>query len=1106
MKIKRVIGVLFFLCFSTQIFTSVEAQTYMETFGQNRVQKRKFDWRFFDSEHFRVYHYDAAGRQLARYVAEQAEKDIKVVEKKMGGKFPDRFKIILYNNFDEFRQTNVGKKFDSQLQNVPAGTVDLVGDRLVVYFTGVHSDLRRQLRSGMSKVVMQRMLFGENFRQMVKNAVLLNLPAWTTEGFLAYLVDGWDAQSETDWKNLLQANPKSNFYTLADMKPELSGKAFWKFVSENYGEAAVKTLLANMQSRSSLPKGVQMTLGISMKVAFDSILHFYNSVYSMDAKQQDSPDSISSPLIAIPVPSGGKDIREIRVAPKGNDIAYVMWKEGQYQVILQHTQNEQEKVVLVSGGIKDRNEPDDPDYPLLAWSNNGYKLAILYKQNKRTRLRIYSSLNAKIENYVVPNNRFDRVLGMSFMEDDSKMVFSAIRKSQTDLYEFSIRRLRLTPITKDAWDDIQPWFVSGGSRRGILFLSNRPKPNLDVPLEVNELPAGKMNVFFYDTKTKRNELLQVSHNMEGNITQPIQYGSENFAFLNDANGIRNQYVVLFGRNKKNEDSAYAVPVTNYSESILYHQYNPASNRVAEVVQVGKQYQIFFKKLELPKSDSVRENLLPTTLSVKQIEIALPQKQDSKDTKPITVRKYTKSEPAVYQSEFAPEQFDTSSHDMDTIVAEAPEINSEPYPENAQDSFRVDSTYVKLKAQPYRLSFKPDFFTVRVDNSILFNKYQSTQSVQGLPVQNLAGLITLSLEDVMENHRITGGFRLPLGLSGSTYFLQYENFERRWDWKIMLLRNTERYSVNVGYVDTSTGQTGMLPNAYPVRSVTNMIQGSASYPLDRIRSLRLHLAFRQDVANYRAVDTISLKYLPRESYYWTISRAEYVFDNTVNPVMNILKGSRYKLYAEYFYKLSSPNGGFFNIGLDGRKYMPVYRNIVFATRLSYAHSEGKQCVNYVMGGVDNWMMPKQNDMPPPTSQNYAFQSLTTNLRGYPQAARQGNSFALINAELRVPILSTLLRRPIQSNFLKNLQAIAFLDVGSAWNGWAPNSSDEAYTLFTPKPLPVLVTLPSPDRGIAMGYGAGLRTMLFGYFMRFDAAWNIEQKTAKPMFLFSIGSDF
>lgn len=1099
-KLKALIALAITSVFLTGGITGVEAQTYMETFGQNRIQTRKFDWRFFDTEHFRVYHYDAAGRQLARYVAEQAEKDIKVVEKKMGGKFPGRFNIILYNNYDEYRQTNVGRKYDSQLQNVPAGTVDLVGDRLVVYFTGIHTDVRRQLRAGMSKVVMQRLLFGENFREMVKNAVLLNLPQWTTDGFISYLVDGWDAQSETDWKNLLQANPKKGFYELAEKEPELAGKAFWKFISESYGENNVKNLLYNMQLKSSLPQGLKITLGLKVKDVYDSVIHFYNGVYEKDAFVQEHPDSVHKALIGISVPKKNREIRNIRIAPRGNDVAYVEWKEGEFKVVIQHTKDQQEKSVIVSGGAHDFNEAPDPDYPLLAWSNNGYKLAILYRQGRKTRLRVYNSLNARLEDYIVPNNRFDRVLGMSFMEDDTKLVFSAVKKSQTDLYEFSIRRARITPITNDAWDDMQPWFVSGGSRRGILFLSNRPLPNLNVPIKVNELPTGAMNLFFYDTKTQRKELLQGSYFTKGTITQPIQYGSDNFAFLSDVNGIMNKYVVLFSRNKNNEDSAYAVPITNYSQSIISHQYNPASNQVADVVQVGDQYKVYFKPLEMPGVDVKEKALQPTSLSIaNEVNIAPVTENTNTVIAPDAASSSILQSGNVFQSEFAPEEIaktDNNNVVGSDTVQEVPVITEDPYPVNELDSILIDSTYVKMKAQPYRLSFKPDFFTVRVDNSILFNKYQSVETIQGLPAQNLSGMVTVSLEDVLENHRLTGGFKLPINFSGSTYFLQYENVARRWDWKVLFLRDVQHYNV----------QVGDLIDLYPTKTATNLLQGSVSYPLDRIRSVKLHLGIRQDNVHFRAIDTIALRYLPSQHHYWVMSRAEYVFDNTINPALNIFKGLRYKFFAEYFYKLSNPNGGFYNLGLDARYYLPIYKNVILATRLAYAHSGGNKRINYSMGGADNWLFAKQSTLPPPTTQDFAFQAQATNLRGYPQGARQGNSFGLVNAEVRAPVLATILKRPIQSAVLKNLQAVGFIDVGSAWNGWLPNSTDDDYTFSVSKPLNVSISLPSPDRGVGVGYGAGLRTMLFGYFMRLDAAWNIEQKTSKPMWIFSIGTDF
>ena len=467
---------------------SAQAQTNLETFGQNRIQYRKFDWKFFETEHFRIYHYDAAGRTLARYVSEQVENDIKIVEEKIGGQFPRRFKIIIYNSYDEYRQTNIGRKFDPDAQGSPAGTVNLVGDKLVVYFTGEHTDLRRQTREGMSRVVMERMLFGETFREMVKNAVLMNLPSWTVNGFLAYLVDGWDTQTNSRWKNMMDAHPNKGFHELSEMDPELAGKAFWKYIADRYGDNDMKNLLYNMQLKTSLSMGIKMSLGQKVKETYDSVMNFYKDVYAAEALVKELPDTSAS-LIDIDVPEDGSVVRDIKVAPRGNDVAYVEWKNGEYKVIIQKTKNQQERAVILQGGRTDYNELPDPNYPLMAWANNGLKLGILYKKGTQTRLRIYNSLKAKLETYVIPANRFDRVLGMTFMEDDTKLVFSAVKKSQTDLYEFTIRGSRMKNITNDAWDDVQPWFVSGGSRKGVLFLSNRPQANLKVPIGVNELPV-----------------------------------------------------------------------------------------------------------------------------------------------------------------------------------------------------------------------------------------------------------------------------------------------------------------------------------------------------------------------------------------------------------------------------------------------------------------------------------------------------------------------------------------------------------------------------------------------------------------------------------------
>src|SRR6478752_10171099 len=83
------------------VVTATHAQTNLEVFGQNRIQYRRFDWKYYDAEHFKIYHYDRAGRDIARYVAEQAEQDVTAIERRLGGLFPERLNIIIYNCYDE---------------------------------------------------------------------------------------------------------------------------------------------------------------------------------------------------------------------------------------------------------------------------------------------------------------------------------------------------------------------------------------------------------------------------------------------------------------------------------------------------------------------------------------------------------------------------------------------------------------------------------------------------------------------------------------------------------------------------------------------------------------------------------------------------------------------------------------------------------------------------------------------------------------------------------------------------------------------------------------------------------------------------------------------
>lgn len=203
-------------------------------------------------------------------------------------------------------------------------------------------------------------------------------------------------------------------------------------------------------------------------------------------------------------------------------------------------------------------------------------------------------------------------------------------------------------------------------------------------------------------------------------------------------------------------------------------------------------------------------------------------------------------------------------------------------------------------------------------------------------------------------------------------------------------------------------------------------------------------------------------------------------------------------------------------------MPVIisRSIVTlfgAVRAAADLSWGKEKFIYYLGGVDNWLMFGNNqrddgtyryfnptNVPDPDA-DYAYQSLAVNMRGFKQNVANGNNAVVINSEVRAPVFSSLFNKPINNAFLRNFQLVQFIDLGTAWNGSYKGIERPSVTYGGP---PISVKVRAGGIGpFAGGYGFGARSTVLGYFLRFDAAWemNVFFK-GRPQYYFAMGLDF
>jgi hypothetical protein len=140
-------------------------------------------------------------------------------------------------------------------------------------------------------------------------------------------------------------------------------------------------------------------------------------------------------------------------------------------------------------------------------------------------------------------------------------------------------------------------------------------------------------------------------------------------------------------------------------------------------------------------------------------------------------------------------------------------------------------------------------------------------------------------------------------------------------------------------------------------------------------------------------------------------------------------------------------------------------------------------------------------------NLMFVEFATGLRGFDYATLYGNNVAFANIEFRVPLIRALSSGPITSNFFRNLQFTAFYDIGSSWTGPVPLTSNNSVRDRLVVQDSFVISLKEYQNPWLYSYGAGLRTMIFGYYLKFDVAWPTENyKLKDPRTYVTLGFDF
>lgn len=384
-----------------------------------------------------------------------------------------------------------------------------------------------------------------------------------------------------------------------------------------------------------------------------------------------------------------------------------------------------------------------------------------------------------------------------------------------------------------------------------------------------------------------------------------------------------------------------------------------------------------------------------------------------------------------------------------------------------------------KAEPYVLQLHSAYFSAKVNNDYLINRYQPFLNYQGsFKFPEVSGMAQGGFADLFENHHFSMAYAIPSGTEGSDFFAKYENTAKKLDWGLMYYRKVASIQP-----DQNRNWTDENGNPYPntAKVKTHYYELSFHYPLSYYASIDFQQAIRQDKTVFLATDKYSLDFNPIQSA-WSITTLSYTLNKLKPTLPYLFKGFKANATMDVFKGFTQQEATVLGTTLNLSFHQPLYKYITLVTQLHTGYSGGDQKVLYNLGGTDNNVTPRvDTTVHFKQTAPYAFQTLVTPFRGYYQNSLYGNEYLLFNADIYFPIFQTLI--PIETALpsINNLQLGIFTDAATAKETWQSNPNNGKWK---------------------QSYGLSARTSLAGYPIRVDVAWPGFSKQAVLYFSLSL----
>ena len=1042
---------------------SLHAQFYTGhnlKFGKSRIQYENRVWSYYRTDIADIYYYPQT-KELANLAVEHTKDIITDFEQKLGVNLQSKVQIIIYARQSDFMQSNIGLETEDFYNT--GGVTPIYGDKIFLYFKGNLNTFLSDLRGGIANLFVNYFIVGGTVGSNISASYSSSFPIWFTDGLSAYLSKEWSSDLENKAKDGIKSGRYKKIHNLPQTEQQIAGFLLWKYIADKYGENVIPIILYYTSATRNYEKAIYYALRIPFSDVLNEWIEYYSDFYN----QATNEEPVEASLFKY---KKNTHYLSPKISPDGQQLAYISNSDGRVKIWIMNLENNKRKCIY-RYHYRIENNPDY-SFPLLAWHPSGNSLSVMLEYHDK----VY------IQPYLIGKKKFDRkqvilinkITDFSYSSDGRYFALSGTRNGQSDIFLYNMSSRSLEQITDDKADDFAPRFIRNNSQ--LVFSSNRYNDTICTDKQFQE---GKYDLFLYDIATKSKALQRITSTSNANEVHAMETEENNISFISDLNGINNRYIGNFKSVISHIDTGIHYtyrfnwyPVSNYNTGINFQDINMSNATVAQQIFNNGQWKIGMETY----NNTAKTATQYSTVS----SYAKPVKKDT-----AVVNKDSVQAENPHQKRLRQLRLSDLKSDEDTNAVEDKETAT-------MGKAKVESE--TLLPRNYDVQYFINGMVAQADFSFLNTSYQQFVKAQH-PIYLNPGLnafMMIEIRDLMEDFRMMGGVRLSVTLNNIEFLYSYENLKHRLDRQIVLHYQSLK----------------SFDGRNDIRQQNADLNYVLKYPFDRVNSLHMTAALQYRRYDFRSTDDYSLRQKPQHKF-WVGAKAEYIIDNTRKIAINLQKGFRGKLFAEYF---CTPDKSFNNMavfGMDMRHYTKLHNTLVWANRFAASTSAGKNRLIYYMGGVDNWIFPAFNqEVNIDTSVNYSFQTLATNMRGFTQNIRNGTNFFVLNSELRFQIVQCFSKKPLRSEFLQSLQLILFGDLGTAWVGLHPYMEENALFTSTINSGNITIKLKKQTEPIVFGFGAGLRVQLLGYFLRFDYARGVENYKLKEkgVFYVSFNLDF